>query len=695
MNKTLKIISLIILAVLLVVFIYTISAGRIDLKIFGFRLIFTTASALRSIALLLFAGDLFIWEGSWSSIILERVFLFPREISEKIKYALISGASVFLFAGVLLGLYDAFFDPEIINLTVFAPIIPSWNDRGIRIAYLLMYYSVPSFIIGFIVSSISFLSVKREKITSFIFFGAFLLFAILFKTISLINLEPFGPINITDALLYVFLSFLIMVLMPRHIISDNYIKSASSLLLTVLLMSGYFGAGYFENKNRTADASRKHTRILLITMDTARADHFSVKGYDYGKDTTPGLKAIASEGAVLNRTYSEVSTTEPSHTSILTGTYPRTHGLLKNGDKITNQNLNFLQTLFKKQGFATGAVTSRTLFAAEELGWPVFDFESYPKTKKHRAQRRETFVAEYAFRRAKEWIDNNYDRDFFLFVHFWDPHWPYMPPAPERSEFNAGFKGYELRPSKRSFIKEKNKYSPDEIDYMVSMYDGEIAYTEKYVTKLVRYLEKKIPSSSDAPIIIITADHGDVMGEVQDRFGFVFDHGETLNFGETYVPLIIKWKGHINENSVYDDIVESIDIAPTLLDLLGQEGRVKFDGRSFASLLRGEEYTPKEALFAQKRPYAGHPVAFVNAPEYAVTTKKWRLIVNEVRGNELYDAVNDRLEEKNAADDNPEIVNELLAKLEEWKEKHPPAKEYEGEMSKKKTDVLKSLGYIQ
>ena len=227
-----------------------------------------------------------------------------------------------------------------------------------------------------------------------------------------------------------------------------------------------------------------------------------------------------------------------------------------------------MQSILKKNGFTTAAITSRTLFAAEELGWPKFDYESYPRTRKHRAKRREIFVADYAFKRAKDWIDKNYDKDFFLFVHFWDPHWPYIPPAPYRKKFNSGFKGYETRPTKRSFIKEKNKYKPDELAYTVSMYDGEISYTEKYVTKLVRYLENKIPDSSERPVIIITADHGDVMGELQDKYSFVFDHGETLNFGETYIPLIIKWEGQIKGNDVFDELVESVDIAPTVLELL-------------------------------------------------------------------------------------------------------------------------------
>ncbi|RMF95993.1 MAG: hypothetical protein D6734_04645, partial [Candidatus Schekmanbacteria bacterium] len=525
--------------------------------------------------------------------------------------------------------------------------------------------------------------------------SAFLTFSFLFKQTAFIKLEPYGTISFLDALVYAIITICFFFLLPRALMKKKFGFAFFCFILSSFILSTYFVAGYYEIKNKDEEAAKKHTRILLITMDTTRADHLSVKGYDYNKETSPGLRKIASEGVVFKNCYSEISTTEPSHTSIFTGTYPRTHGLRKNGDKVTNPNLNFLHSWLKKRGFTTAAITSRTLFSSEELGWPKFDFESYPRTRKHRSKRREIFVAKYAYKRAKDWIDNNYEKDFLLFVHFWDPHWPYIPPAPYRSRFNNGFKGYETRPSKRSFIKDKNKYSPEEMEYTVSMYDGEIAFTDEYVTKLVRYVESKIPSTSEPPLIIITADHGDVMGEMQEKLNFVFDHGETLNFGEVYIPLIIKWEGRIPAGKIFDDLVESVDIAPTILDLLEERGKFNYEGKSFAPLLFGKDYIPKDALFEQKRDYQGHPIAFVNAPEYAVTTKKWRLIVNDVRGIELYDVINDRLEQTNLAEKYPDVVKNLLAKLDDWKAKHPPAPRYEGKMSKKKTDVLKSLGYIQ
>jgi len=696
-GKILNIIS----ALLIIALIYSFFSHGDNLKLLGIKIRLSYANIIRVIAVVLLIRQLISGNGLWLYNVIRKACK-PFVAGINGKYVNIyTGGLLFLICGIILGAYDALYDPQIFQMIHFIPITPGWDITITRMLFLFLCYSISFFIVGAVLSWLLAFAIKNGKEINIVFYLAFLTFAFVsvLPKFSLISLEPYGPFSFAGIVIYIIFSFAMMLFLPKFILSHNNLKVILAVLAIVLIPCAYIAASYAGRIHLEEEAKKPHKRIILITMDTTRGDHLSIPGYNYNKETTPELKKIASEGIVFTKTYTDMPTTDPAHTSIMTGAYPRTHGLLKNGMDVSNPSLSYLQDWFRKNGVATAAITSRVLLYPEALGWPAFDYENYPfnSMKAKTRMKHEEFNAQNAYNRAKVWIDRNYDKDFFMWVHFWDPHWPYVPPKKYNSKFNSGFKGYIKKNKDHGFINDKKKFSIERTDYMSSLYDGEINYTDLYVSRLVRYIENKIPPESGAPLIIITADHGEALNELLDKFNYVYDHGETLNSGNMYIPLIIKWDGMLKGGRVVDELVESVDIAPTIIDLFDGRGEFKCDGKSFAPLLRGEQYSPKEALFGQRRDFdEKQKVQFLKVPEYSVTTKDWRLLINEIRGIELFDAKNDRYEVNNIADKHSDVVANLTGKLEEWKNKYKPAQVKPGKkVSDEKAKVLKSLGYVQ
>ncbi|OGL47341.1 MAG: hypothetical protein A2W05_01955 [Candidatus Schekmanbacteria bacterium RBG_16_38_10] len=464
------------------------------------------------------------------------------------------------------------------------------------------------------------------------------------------------------------------------------------------LLDFYFPAysyGKFKINNNIKELkSSDFNNVILITIDTTRADHLSM--YGYSRNTTPALSMISKEGMLFTRAYSQMPTTDPSHISILTGVYPRTHGLLTNGMSISNKNIPSLPEWFRKKGYITSAITSRALLDPEEMKLKGFDYISVPNNMY------ESVTADITYKKAEKWIDEYGDNPFFMWVHFFDPHREYNPPSPYNSKFNDGYKGIikeKKRPPEHKdthFIDPKYKYTPQEIDYLTSLYDGEIAFTDEYVFKLIRYIEEKTSKNNKNPFFIITADHGEVLGEILDKVNYAFGHSQMVRHGGVHIPLILKWKGVIPKGKAIDSIVESVDFAPTIVELLDKNYEYNCDGKSFAELILNQNGNGKEAAFAQRRIFEKkNSLNFLNSPEYAVATDKWFLISNEIRGIELYDISNDTLEQRDLSKERKDVVDMLLAKLESWKKTFPSTPYKPQKMSKEKIKVLKSLGYTQ
>ncbi len=318
--------------------------------------------------------------------------------------------------------------------------------------------------------------------------------------------------------------------------------------------------------------------VLLITLDTTRADRLSV--YDYALADTPVYDTLAREGVIFSRAYSTCPLTIPSHSTILTGRPPPSHGVRDNGDFILGDDAITLAERFSDAGWATAAFTSAFPTQARwgfAQGFDVYHdpLPRLPTQRDWRDERVATEVVDDALSTLSEMPSG----PVFSWVHLFDAHWPYAPP-PAFADAHPG------RP-----------------------YDGEIAYAASEVARLLDWWDKHHPRS----IVVITADHGEGMGEGGEQ-----THGFLLHDGTIRVPLILRTRGLDGDwpvaGSVEHDPVSHVDIAPTVLRLAGLDVHPEVSG---IDLEMGGTVSPwSEALTAQ--------FSLGLSPLYALTTKDGR-----------------------------------------------------------------------
>jgi arylsulfatase A-like enzyme len=425
-------------------------------------------------------------------------------------------------------------------------------------------------------------------------------------------------------------------------------------------------------------AGKPGPRVLLVTLDTTRADHLSAYGYVRG--TTPHFDALARRGVLFTRAYCNMPTTDPSHASFLTGTYPRRHGITRNGLRAV-PGLPSLPEALRRAGLRTAAFLSRRHLDPREMGIPGFEVVDVPDGKERRADA----TAESALR----WLRRRGEGAWFVWVHLFDPHSPYEPPSPFDTWHGPG--PAERRLGKMGWL-EAARYEPAVLANNVRLYDGEISFADDRLGALAAAAED-LPG--EPPLLVVVADHGESLGELEDRFGYAFAHGEFLYDHQTRVPLVMRRRGDLPEGRVAEGLVEGVDLPPTILDLLGLGGLPGADGTSRAALARGGQEAGAEEVFIQRRSFKVPEQPYLAAAEYAVVRGWTKLITNPLKGEgvELYDLRADPGEVSNLAGGQPERLRELRARLERWLAA-VPASDPEAEPTEEKLKDLRSLGYV-
>lgn len=370
---------------------------------------------------------------------------------------------------------------------------------------------------------------------------------------------------------------------------------------------------------------------ILITIDTLRADHVGCYGAKTVK--TPTLDALASDGVVFERAISQVPLTWPSHAVILTGTYPFQNGVQDFTGQPLAPKFRSVAQAFKSAGYATGAVVSAFVL---DRSWGLargFDFyddafsaETFKQKDIGLVDRR----AEESVAHALAWLKKTPRRPFFLWLHLYDPHSPYDPPEPYRTEYRG------------------------------KLYDGEIAYADHELGKLIAWL--KLNKLYESTLIVATSDHGESLGEHgEDEHGF-FIYNSTV-----HVPLIVKPPaGQLVSLQRRGEPVETAAIAPSLLEL----ARIK-------DQIQAQFQVP--ALFDQKTPgrdsaYSETYYPFSSfgwSPLRGLESERYHYI--NAPTPELYDLENDQGESQNIANQQPAIVAVLKQKLQERTAKNPIA----------------------
>ncbi len=320
--------------------------------------------------------------------------------------------------------------------------------------------------------------------------------------------------------------------------------------------------------------------LVLITMEATRADHLGC--YGDSRAQTPNLDRLGHEGAIFTEAIAVAPLTLPSHVSILTGLYPPRHGVRDNTDFTLRESETTLAEHLKAQGYATAASVATRILASDSGLKQGFD--GYAERK--RTPRAASDVVDDAI----EAINRMKGGPFFLWVQLDDPRAPYEPPAGYRTQF-AG-----------------------------RLYDGEIAWMDAQLGRLLDHLRAE--GHVDDTIVVATADHGESLGEHGEETHGLFLYDSTLK-----VPLIVRNPPRIGAGTKFAGLVSGVDLAPTLLQLMGLPAMASVQGESCAARLLGAEAEEREVVYAEslfgERLYGWAPLhalrsseeKFVDAPE--------------------------------------------------------------------------------
>jgi choline-sulfatase len=435
--------------------------------------------------------------------------------------------------------------------------------------------------------------------------------------------------------------------------------------------------------------------VVLITIDTLRADHCSC--YGYRRATTPEIDKLAGEGYLVERAYTPMPTTGPAHAALFTSQYPRTHGVVKNGQILRDDRVSLAEIL-RGHGYRTAAFVSSFVLNHQfgyAQGFTTYDDDFSGADSSLAAMKMwEGHPIRNGFdRRANETTDkvidwlrqNGRQRPFFLWVHYFDPHYPYAPPESARRSWGIAEDGSPLRRA-------------------LAAYDAEIAFTDREVGRLVQHLDDEVPPEST--LLVITADHGE--GFLHGYAG----HGAILYEETVHIPLLFCWRGRIPPGQMHEGFMSLIDIAPTVLGLLKVEHeRVAMQGRDFSCIFRATaDSRIRNQIFLQRRHYKhgqaptydidGIPLGKprpVNGPMFGIRSGRWKYIEAQREGlSELFDVEADTLETRNLADEHPETARKLHGLIAEWRERQPGATQPPSlSLSKDARQRLESLGYVE
>jgi len=400
--------------------------------------------------------------------------------------------------------------------------------------------------------------------------------------------------------------------------------------------------------------------ILLIIIDTLRADHLGCYGYQGIK--TPNIDRLAREGVLFTNVTCQVPLTLPSHCSILTGTHPMYHGVRDNAGFYLEEENTTLAEILKGYGYATsgfiGAFVLDSRWGIDQgfdYYFDNFDISLYETANLDVVQRIGEEVVDEAF----HWWDENGHNKFFTWIHLYDPHSPYDPPEPFKTMF--GGKPYEL-------------------------YDGEIAYTDMLIEEIMAKLEEK--GVLDNTLIIFTSDHGEMLGEHKESF-----HGFFIYDAATRIPLIIKLPTIALGGSAIQAQVQSVDIVPTILHMLGIPIPNEVQGQSLLPMLLGKGGDDEERYAYSETYYPRYRFGWSELK--SLRNSQFKYI--EAPKPELYDLIRDPRESRNILSSNPRIAERFKQKLTEISNLYSAkGVEQKGpqKMDEESLQKLMALGYL-
>lgn len=449
--------------------------------------------------------------------------------------------------------------------------------------------------------------------------------------------------------------------MSRRVIRSKYYIPAVLLILAMLPASCSFFRPIGQDN------------VVLIIVDTLRPDRLGCYGSPLG--TSPNIDRLSQEGVRFSKVATCAPVTLPSVSAILTSTYPLFNNVRYNGRFFLNDSSTTLAEVLKQHGYTTAAFIGGfpldSRFKVNQ-GFDIYDsdFSSSVKKKKRKWIGNEVEGFERTAAEVNErvfpWLDANKDKKFFLMVHYFDPHWPYEPPAPYKKRFQ-------------------------------SPYNGEIAYTDEQVGRLLEKLDSL--GLKDKTLIVFTGDHGEGLGAHKE-----LTHGQFLFDTTVMVPLIMRHP-RLTKGKKVDGMVKTLDIMPTILDFLNLPAPTDTQGMSLLPTLKKGAHEEPVLLETMLPYYETEDTHDIPVKITGLRTPEWKLVyvtlekkTGEEYVGQLYNIKRDPLEMFDVFNENRDTFNQLMNRMAALTQKYSPKgppKLTSMEMDAQTKEKLKSLGYLK
>jgi len=420
--------------------------------------------------------------------------------------------------------------------------------------------------------------------------------------------------------------------------------------------------------------------LLLVTVDTLRADHLGA--YGYVRPTSPRIDDLARRGLLFREAETVQSATWPALTSLYTGLHPSAHGVIWNGWKPRARFVT-LADLLHSRGYDTSAFLAN-MKGTEHPGFSrLFLARGADQAEEDRAA---TAAAIAQLERVR-------DRPFFLWLHLISPHADYAPPSPYDAFAAAAGSSVGGRVTELVAARERGvKLTAADVAHVVGLYDGEIAYVDSEVGRLLDALRGH--GLEERTLVVFAADHGEDLHE-HNRYFF---HSPSMYSSSLRIPLIMALPGVLPRGGETDHPASLVDVAPTVLGLLGLPAPSSFQG---VNLLPGGAVPARPARTAVFSETSGRI--------FSVSTPEWRLVYNPERlvpeapggpypigRTELFDRRRDPREQGNVAALHPEVVQALVAEVEAWRRRdlREGAADAVQTIDPSTAEELRALGYI-
>ncbi|MDA0835280.1 MAG: sulfatase-like hydrolase/transferase [Planctomycetota bacterium] len=411
------------------------------------------------------------------------------------------------------------------------------------------------------------------------------------------------------------------------------------ILLTVGLLSAYWFW------------PRQRFNLLVITLDTTRADRIGC--YGYAPALTPVLDDLAAQGGLFERYYTTIPLTLPAHASMFTGLYPPEHGIYTNGKNQLADEVPTLAEVLRKEGYQTGAFVASFVLDSKfglDQGFQHYgdDLTGAVHTDEalHRSRDGNVVVDE-----ALSWLAEKSQQPFCCWVHLYDPHTPYLD---HRDQFGDRF--------------------------VESPYDAEIAFVDIQIGRLRKFLEEQ--NLEKQTLVIVIGDHGEGLGEHNER-----RHGQMLYNTTMHVPWIMSLPQNLPAGVRITDPVSQVDLLPTILDVLRRPASDSVSGLSRLVLINGVPMPARHLYGETEEPL--HESGW--SPLQSLTTAEWKYI--RTTRPELYDLVNDRGETNNLAESQPDMLEQMERQLADLENAMEIRESVDVELTPQEQRKLNSLGY--